>query len=37
MKLSRIFLSSRFSAGSHFFHSYAIQQLIVHDTSPPSN
>jgi hypothetical protein len=35
MKPSRIFLSSRFSTAPHLFRFLAIQQLVVHDTSPP--
>ena len=35
MKPSRIFLSSRFSTARHLFHFFSIQQLVVHDTSPP--
>jgi hypothetical protein len=34
MKPSRIFFS-RFSTAPYFFHSHVIQQLVVHDTSPP--
>jgi hypothetical protein len=35
MKPSRIFLSSRFSTAVRLFHFLSIQQLVVHDTSPP--
>ena len=36
MKPSRVFLRSKFSTACHFFQSRLIQQLVVHDTSPPA-
>jgi hypothetical protein len=35
MKPSRIFRLSTFSTASCFFLFFAIQQLVVHNTSPP--
>jgi hypothetical protein len=35
MKPSRIFFSSRFSTTPRFLHFLSIQQLVIHETSPP--
>src|ERR1051325_5448838 len=37
MKPSRVFFLSRFSSAPHLFYSHVIQQLVVHDVSPPAN